>query len=73
MDKKALQEAIRELARVALIAVIPVLIDSLNKGNFDYRLIATVGIIAILRGIEKYLYENKKTADNPVTNFLKFE
>ena len=70
MDKKALQEAIRELARVALIAVIPVLIDSLNKGTVDWRVVGTVGAIAILRGIEKLFYE--ADSDNPVTNFLKF-
>lgn len=71
MDEKALKEAGKELLRVVLIAVVPVLIDSLTKGSVDYRVILTVAGVAVLRSIERYLH--KAEVDNPVTNFLKFE
>ena len=67
----ALNEAAKEISRLVLIAVIPVLIDSLNKGYIDYRAVLVIAVIAGLRGVEKFLYENE--SKNPVTNFLKLE
>ena len=64
-------EALKEFARIIILAVIPVTIDSLNRGVFDFRAIAIVGIVAGLRAIEKFLYVAEK--DNPVTDILKFK
>ena len=71
LDKLAKSEALKELARVVILAIIPVAIDSLNRGTLDIRTIAIVGIVAGLRAIEKFLYVAEK--DNPVTDLLKFE
>jgi hypothetical protein len=69
----AFVEGLKELLRVILIAIIPVLIDSLQKGSVDWRTVTVVAALAGLRGIEKALYEYKPTNNNPVTEFLKFE
>jgi hypothetical protein len=52
-----MQEALRELGRVVVLSIIPVLIDSLNKGEIDYRTVLVVGAIAGLRFIDKFLHE----------------
>jgi hypothetical protein len=64
-------EALKELGRVALIAAIPVLIDSLQKGNVDWRTILVVAVVAVLRAVDRYLH--KLDSENPVTSFLRFE
>lgn len=69
----AIFEGIREGGRVVLIAIIPVAIDSIQKGYIDWREIAVVGSLALLRAIEKALYIYKPTNTNFVTEFLKFE
>ena len=57
-------EALKEAARLALIAVIPLIIDSLNKNFFDWRSIGVVAAITILRAIDKYLHLEGKLEDN---------
>jgi hypothetical protein len=71
LQELAENEALKELGRVALIAVIPVLIDSLQKNQIDFKTILIVAIIAILRSVEKYYF--KVGSGNAVTTFLKFE
>ena len=61
----ALIEAGKEILMVALLAVLPLLISQLESGNgIDYRIILITGIIAVLRGIDKFLYELGKSTDN---------
>jgi hypothetical protein len=67
----AKNEAVKELFRVIAIAVIPVVIDSLQQGKVDYRTLLVVAVIAGLKSIDKYLH--KIDSDNLVTNLLKFE
>ena len=62
-------EAVKEFARLIIIAVIPVIIDSLQKGTVDLRTVWIVAVIAGLRAIDRYLY--KAEVDNPVTKLLK--
>ena len=71
LQDMAKSEALKEFGRVIAIAVIPVLIDSLQKGLVDFRMIVVVAIIAGLRAVDRYL--KKVESDNPVTNFLRFE
>ena len=56
--KNAIIEAIKEAGRVLVLAIIPVLIDSLSKGSIDWKLVAVTGAIALLRFIDKFLHEN---------------
>lgn len=54
---EALVEALKELVRTGLIAVIPVLIDGLTAGVVDLRLAGIAGAIAVLRAVDKWLHE----------------
>lgn len=65
-----LVEALKELGRVVVIAIIPILIDSLNKGEININTIAVVGTIAGLRFIDKYLHEKAPEGKSGgLTNF----
>lgn len=57
MDKQALLEALKEMGRVIVLAVIPVVIDCFAKGVIDWKLIAVTGFIALLRFLDKFLHE----------------
>lgn len=75
MNWKVLEEPLRDLGRTVVLAVIPVVVDSLNKGGVDWRTVLIVGVIAGLRFIEKTLYEKGKLEKdiNPVSEFLQFK
>ena len=75
-------EAVKEAIRTFLVGMVTVLGSILTMINVQTGVIAiNWGIIsalilfsaitAVLKGLEKYLYEVK--SDNPVTSFLKFE
>jgi hypothetical protein len=51
-----IKEALKELGRVALLAVLPVIISSIESNNFDYKLILVVAGVAVLRALDKYLH-----------------
>lgn len=64
-------EAGKELARVAIIAAIPVLIDGLSAGRINWQLVASCGLIAMLRGLDKLLHlEGKVTGNSLLTGGL---
>lgn len=56
----ALKEGLKQLGRVALLAVIPVLILSLESGKFDWKNIAAVVAIAVLMAVDKMLHKAGK-------------
>jgi len=58
--KEALLEGLKEAGRVVVLAVIPLLIDSLAKGQIDWGVIAVAGAIALLRFLDKFLHEQEK-------------
>jgi len=55
---KNLKEALKELCRVIVLAIIPILIEALNSGKFDIRIILVTGAIAGLKFIDKLLHLN---------------
>ena len=57
MSKEALIKALKELGRVALISIIPLVITSVEKGVIDYKAIGVVAAIACLKFIDKLLHE----------------
>ena len=61
-----LKEALLEAGRVVAIAILPLLIDSLNKWSVDWRSIIVVGGITLLRFIDRYLHIKGKLEDNDV-------
>lgn len=56
LSKEALLKALTEAGRVVLIAVVPLAIDMLSNNEFDLRLIAIAGLIAVLRLVDKYIH-----------------
>ena len=65
MDKLALIEALKELGRVVLIAIVPVLIEQLTNGSVDVKTIGIIATLAVLRAIDKFLHETGKNAGDP--------
>jgi len=57
---KPIVEAVKEAGRVAVLAVIPVLIVALQENKFDWRIIAVTMAVAILRSIDKWMHETGK-------------
>lgn len=57
----SIKEALREFLRVVVLAVIPVIIVSLEANQVDVKSVAIVGVVAGLRFVDKYLYESKTT------------
>lgn len=68
VKESALLQAAKEALRVIALAALPVLIEGIQAGAIDYRLIAVTGIIALLRFLDKYLHESSI----PVTGLLGF-
>lgn len=64
INKTALIEGLKELGRVALLAIIPVVIDQLTAGAINFRLIGIIAAIAILRAVDKFLHEKGMLEDN---------
>lgn len=63
-DVKPLIEAIKEGARVVLIAIIPLVIDNLSSPKFEWRSIVVVAMITALRMLDKYLHIEGKLEGN---------
>lgn len=65
---KEFVEAIKEGLRVVALAIIPVLADSLGRGEVNIQLILVTGAIAFLRFIDKWLH-NSGVAEKGLTRF----
>lgn len=61
---KPLVEALKEAARVILIAIIPLVIDNLTSNKFEWRSIAVVAGVTALRALDKFLHIEGKLEDN---------
>lgn len=59
-----LLEALKELGRVALFAIIPILIVQLESGKFDWRIVGIAGAIAVLKALDRGLHLWGKEAGN---------
>ena len=63
-------EGAKQLLRVALVAVIPLVISGLQTNSIDWRAIAIAGAIAVLMGLDKFLHKNDTgVAGNGLTGF----
>jgi len=65
---ESLKKSLLEAGRIAVIAIIPVLIDGLSQGAIDWRTVGIVGGIAVLRFVDKWLHESGK-AEKGLTRF----
>lgn len=72
MNKKALIEAGKELLRIILIAVIPILYASINTETGDIsintKVLGAVVIVAVIRAVDKFIHKS----DNELTGLLPF-
>lgn len=51
-------ESIKEFARMCIIAVLPVIILSLEKQDFDVKATGIALALAILRAVDRYIHES---------------
>lgn len=56
-------EGLKELARIALIAVVPILISGLEAGKLDWKLVLVSGVIAILKAVDKFVHKSELKAN----------
>jgi hypothetical protein len=62
---EALKKALLEGLRVIVIAILPILISSIESGMVDFRLLAMTGSVAFLRFVDKWIHEiGKESGDD---------
>lgn len=61
-----LLDALVEGLRVVVLAIVPVLITSLEQGSVDWKVIGVAGALAFLRFVDKWLYLQGKESGNAV-------
>ena len=69
-NRDVLVEAIKEWARVALIAAVPLLITQLEAGKIDWKVISIAAIIALLKAVDKGLHLYGKEKENALETGL---
>lgn len=61
--ESALVASLKELARVVVMGIIPVILGGINVGsgefNIDWRIVSAVAIVAGLRFVDKWLHKSK--------------
>lgn len=65
---ESLKKAIKEALRIVVIAIIPIIIDGINKGEISPLLVGSAAAIALLRFIDKLLHETG-IAEKGITRF----
>lgn len=61
----AVVEGAKEVARIALLAVLPVAIEQLGNGGVNMKTLAIIAMVAVLRFVDKVLHESGKINENP--------
>jgi hypothetical protein len=61
--KEALVSALKEAGRVVVLAVIPVAISQMERGSWDWHAIIIIGVVTLLRFIDKYLHKIGQEAE----------
>lgn len=49
-------EGLKEILRMSLISVLPVLISAIELGKIDYRVILIAFVISVLKGVDRFLH-----------------
>lgn len=57
-------KGVKEFLRIGLIAILPVLIYQIENNSVDYKMITVLGIVAILKAVDKTLHERGKELGN---------
>ncbi len=64
-------EALKELGRVAVIAMIPLLIDGITNNQLNWRMVVGAGMIAVLRALDKLAHLESKEGSTDLVSKLK--
>lgn len=67
----AIKESLLEGARVVALAVIPLLIDGVSQWAIDWKAIAIVAIVTVLRMVDKFCYEQGKAGETNLSSKIK--
>lgn len=59
MNKKLVHEFLLEAGRVVAIAILPILISSLERGEIDLKAVGIAGAIAVLKAVDRSLHETE--------------
>jgi len=60
----AIIESLKEMGRIGLLAVLPVAIEQLQTGSVNEKTLIVVGVVAVLKFIDKFLHERGKELEN---------
>ena len=63
LKNEAVKQGLVELGRVALIAVLPLLVVQLESGKFDLKIILVAGVIALLKSIDRAVHVYGKSIE----------
>lgn len=61
MKEFAEKEAAKEFARIIVLAILPVLMSSLEASSFDWRTTLVAVAIAVLRAVDRYIHTDMST------------
>jgi len=64
IEYDVLLESLKEFGRIALIAIIPILISQLESGKIDWKIMVIAGAIAVLKAIDKGIHVYGKETNN---------
>ena len=63
-SREILVDGVKEFLRVGVVAVLPVAIAQLESQKIDWKIVAIVFVIAVLKAIDRALHEYGKNVGN---------
>jgi hypothetical protein len=61
---KPIKDAILEFLRIAVLALIPIILIQLQNGTIDWKALGILSFTAILKALDEYLHEKGKLTEN---------
>ena len=73
MNKQALIEGTKELGRVVLVALIPIILASVNTQTgeitLNMQIVTATALVALLKAVDKYVHKEPGTKSNGILPF----
>ena len=64
-----IKKGLLEAARVAAFWLMPVLVEAVQTGKFDVKIIAAGVVVSFFKGLDKYIHENPDIELKGITPF----
>jgi len=68
ISSKPTSEALKEIGRLILVAILPVLLTSINVQNgdisFNFKIIAAVALLTVIKALDKYVHTYGKEIES---------